>query len=503
MDGDDWLDQARAAREQFRTNVETLEERRGIEHDGEEPAIGAPSSRIQVPDAIPAEERLTDLGNARRFARQHRSRMRYCYPWSAWLWFDGKRWVKDSSGETERLAKDTVESLYLEAAELASEEERKALRRHAMKSESAGRIGSMIDLARSEQGVPVAVEEFDRDPWLFNVKNGTIDLRAGRLQEHSPDDLITRMSPVDYEPKATCPKFEAFLLRIMDGNLHLIAYLQRVVGYALTGLTSEHAFLIPYGAGANGKTTLTRSIEATMADYALSTPPETLMVKYGEGGASEDVARLCGARFVSSVETEAGRRLAEAKIKLLTGGDKVTARFLWGHFFDFYPQFKIWFATNHKPVIRGQEEAIWRRIHLIPFNVTIPKAERIPDYFEKVLAPELPGILAWAVVGCLKWQSDGLTPPDEVQKATAEYREEMDVVAAFIADRCSIGNQASARAGALYKAFREWCEEQGEKAMSGSLFGRHLEERGFTKQKDYKGVTRLGLELLDRSGGQP
>ena len=457
-----------------------------------------------APETIPPEERLTDLGNARRFVRQHQGSIRYCYQLSAWLHFDGKRWIRDESGEIERRAKQTVEDIYAEAAEIADEEERKELRKHAMKSESAGRIASMIDLARSEPGIPVAVEDLDQDPWLLNVENGTIDLRSGVRREHRGRDRITKLAPVSYNPDATCPKFLEFLATIFAEIRALIDFLQRAIGYSLTGLTSEQKLFLLHGGGNNGKTTLEKAIEATLGDYAEATPPETLMIRYGEGGGpSEDIARLRGARFVSSIESEEGRRLAEAKIKLLTGGDKVVARHLYGHYFEFRPTFKLWFATNHLPTVRGQDEAIWRRILRIPFNVTIAKAERVPDFFESVLRPELPGILAWAVAGCLVWQERGLEPPEEVLNATADYRHEQDFVAAFVADCCHVDVQLSARAGALYKAFKSWSEERGEKPMSGSMFGRRLEERGFTKQKDYRGTLRLGLELLDADRSQP
>jgi putative DNA primase/helicase len=330
----------------------------------------------------------------------------------------------------------------------------------------------------------------------LNVQNGTIDLRTGILHQHKPTDLITKLAPVEYDPGATCPTFEKFVARIMDENPNLILFLQRAVGYSLTGSIAEQVLFMLYGAGSNGKTTLELTLQAMLGDYAAAVAPETLMIRYRDGGeASEDVARLRGARSVFSNESDEGRRLDEPKIKLLTGGDKVVARHLYGHFFEFRPTFKLWFATNHLPTVRGQDEAMWRRILQVPFNVTIPKDERVPDYFEKVLRHELPGILAWAVAGCLLWQKHGLEPPQEVLQATADYRHEQDVVAAFIAERCRTGPTEREAAGPLYKAFREWSGERGDdKPMSHALFGRRLTEKQFTVEK-HGTKQRMGLSL--------
>jgi putative DNA primase/helicase len=442
---------------------------------------------------VSEEERFTDIGNARRFAREHAGAVRYCYPWESWLYFDGGRWTKDESGEVERRAKQTIEGMYAEAAGLIGDD-RKDLLKHALRTESAGRVTSMIALARSE--LPILVADLDRDQWLLNVSNGTIDLKSGALREHRAEDFITKIAPVDYDPEATCPKFEAFLHTVFAGRRPLIDFVQRVAGYSTTGVTSEQKLILEHGGGANGKTTLNQAIETAMGDYAQSTPPETLMIKYGDdGGPSEDVARLHGARFVSSVETADGRRLAESKVKQLTGGDKVTARYLYGHYFEFRPTFKLWYATNHLPTVRGQDEAIWRRILKIPFDVTIPEPERIPDYFEKFLAPELPGILTWAVVGCLLWQSEGLNPPDEVRKATSDYRNDQDVVGAFISDSCSTGPNERELAGRLYKGYRNWCDQLGEKPMTNQAFGRRLTDRGF-QALDSGGKWRIGIALI-------
>jgi phage/plasmid primase, P4 family, C-terminal domain len=264
----------------------------------------------------------------------------------------------------------------------------------------------------------------------------------------------------------------------------------------MTGKTSEQRMAVLHGTGNNAKTEFVRAIEAALGDYAMTTPVETLLTKHGDAGIPNDVARLCGARFVVASETEDGKRLAEGKIKQLTGGDLVSARFLHAEFFDFRPSFKLWVYSNFKPVIRGTDEAIWRRIDLIPFNATIPKEERIKDYFETVLRPELPGILAWMVAGCLEWQEKGLDQPPEVLAATAGYRAEMDVVAKFIGDCCVVGTDFEARAQPLYEAFLGWSEEQGhKKPMTLTAFGLRLETMGHGKRDLHGRVIRQGLAL--------
>lgn len=468
-----------------------------------EEAAAAAHQRADEGDTrtLPPEDHNTDTGNAGRFARMHAGAVRYCYQWKSWLYFDGRRWIKDESGEIEKRAKETVREMYAEANGRADDASRKLLVKWALKSESASGIAAMTRLAQSEPGIPVMVDEFDRDQWLFNVANGTIELKTGTLREHRPEDLLTKLAPAPYDAEATCPTFEAFLNVVMAGNANLIGFLQRAVGYSLSASIREQVIFIPHGFGKNGKSTFIEAIEKTMGDYALSTPPETLMVRFGDGP-TEDVARLCGARFVSAVESEDGRRLAESRIKQLTGGDKVSARFLYGHFFDFRPTFKIWYATNHLPTVRGQDEAIWRRIMKIPFNVTIPEKEREQDYFTKRLAPELPGILAWAVAGCLRWQAEGLNGPDEVRQATDEYRHEQDIVAAFIADRCLLDEHRREAPGRLYKAFADWCHEQGDKhVMTNTAFGRRLTEKGIRPEREAGGKRwRVGVSLFQEYG---
>jgi putative DNA primase/helicase len=435
---------------------------------------------------------LTDLGNAERFVRDHGEDVRYCYAWRKHLLWTGPRWQRDEVGGVHRLAKETVRSIYREASEEEDEERRKGLAKHARASESETRIRAMVELAKSE--IPASPDDLDAAAMLLNTSNGTVDLRTGELREHRREDLITKLAPVEYDPDAAAPAWEAFLERVLPGE-ELRTFVQRAVGYSATGDTSEQCMFIHHGPGANGKSTFQETIAAALGDYAMRTPTETLLVKRA-GGVPNDVARLKGARFVTASETEEGRRLAESLVKDLTGQDTISARFMWAEWFDFKPTHALHLSTNHKPEIRGTDPAIWRRIRLIPWAVTIPPAEQDKKLAEK-LRGELPGVLAWIVRGCLSWQREGLQAPEEVRQATKAYRAEMDVLAAFLADCCVRDDDEEAFAGELWGAWKLWCEETGEQAGSQKRFGGRLAERGFLNHRDSKTGRKVwsGLSL--------
>jgi putative DNA primase/helicase len=429
---------------------------------------------------------LTDLGNARRLVHRHGRNLRYCWLWRKWLVWDGKRWVKDDTGEVYRLAKETVSSIYQEAAEAPNDEARKELGKHATRSEAGARIKEMVDLARSD--VPVMPDELDASPDLLNTESGTIDLRTGELREHRREDLTTKIAPTTYRPDAAAPTWEAFLERVLPGE-DLRAFVQRAVGYSATGDTSEQCMFINHGGGANGKSTFQEAIAAALGDYAMRAPTEMLLAKRSDG-VPNDVARLKGARFVSASETEEGRRLAESRIKDLTGQDTITARFMKAEWFDFAPTHKLWLSTNHKPEIRGTDAAIWRRIRLVPWAVTIPPAEQ-DKKLPIALRHELAGILAWVVRGCLQWRREGLQAPDEVRKATGEYRAEMDVLAGFLVECCELDTGHWEYAKDLYECYKRWCDENGERPEPQRKFGGRLGERGF--QRDRGGSRGAGI----------
>jgi putative DNA primase/helicase len=422
----------------------------------------------------------TDTGNAERLVDRHGANLRYCHPWGKWLIYDGTRWHVDDRGAVVRLAKDAARSIFEEAKEAPSDAVANQLGKWASSSLSESKLRAMISLAQSEAGIPVLPDELDASPDLLNVLNGTIDLRSGKLREHRREDLITRVAPLEYDPDANALAWETFLQRVLPGE-ELRAFVQRAVGYSATGHTSEQCMFINHGGGANGKSTFQEALSAALGDYAMRTPTEMLLARRSDS-VPNDVARLKGARFVSASETEEGRRLAESRIKDLTGQDTITARFMKAEWFDFAPTHKLWLSTNHKPEIRGTDAAIWRRIRLVPWTVSIPPAQQDKKLPEK-LRSELPTILAWVVRGCLQWRRKGLQAPEEVRQATGNYRSEMDVLAAFLEEYCILRSDAMAFARNLYIAYKEWCEANGEPVEKQRRFGMRLTERGLRRQK--------------------
>jgi putative DNA primase/helicase len=448
-------------------------------------SIAASVSRY-TPASTLVTANLTDLGNAERLLATAGNDVRYVHAWKKWLIWDNTRWVLDNDGEIERRAVWAIRETYVAAAAVEDTKTRRRLVNHARKSESAGRIRAMVSLAANMLGVPVAVDALDANAWLLNCLNGTIDLRTGDLREHHREDLNTKLAPVAYDPAATCSIFDTFLGRIMDGNVELIHFIQKAVGYSLTGDTTEQVLFLLYGTGANGKSTLLEALRAMFGDYGRQTDFTTFLLRSGDS-VRNDLARLTGSRFVSAVEVEEGRRLSEAVVKQATGQDTISARFLFNEFFEFSPTFKVFLAANHKPQIRGTDHGIWRRIRLVPFQVCIPDAEQDRDLGKKLRA-ELSGILAWAVRGCLLLQHEGLTPPAEVCAATRGYREEMDTIGAFLADCCILEAGRTVTASILYLTYEDWCERGHETPLSQREFGRRLRERGLEPGKGSKGT---------------
>lgn len=439
----------------------------------------------------------TDAGNAERLVAHAGKDLWFIYVWDDWLYWDGTSWVRDNCGQVMRYALDTVRTTAAFAASMPEKEPRERLFKHAIRTESAGRLAAMVSLARPL--LHLRHDILDTHPFLFNVENGTIDLQKNALlREHLRSDLLTKRSPVPFVPAARCPTWEAFLYRVMDGNEDLVRFLQRAVGYSLTASTREQVLFLLYGSGANGKSTFMEVLRLILGDYAMQAEFSTFLKQDSEA-VRNDIARLVGARLVAAVETESGLPLAEALVKQMTGGDVVTARFLFKEYFEFRPTFKVWLAANHKPVIRGTDHGIWRRIRLIPFIVTIPENERDPDLGEKLKA-ELPGILAWAVKGCLDWQEQGLGVPEKVRSATAAFRDEMDVLGGFLTDLCAVEADATGKSAELYAAYKKWAEENGERVMSQKSLAMRLVERGFEPCKGALGA-RCWRGLRLRVGG--
>ena len=441
-----------------------------------------------------ADFRCTDLGNAELFAARYSDRLRYCPEFNAWLEWDGRRWKRDTTGAVYRYAGEFVRHLYADACNIADEKRRTELAKWAIRCEDRRKLDAMLALAKNLSAFVVSAEELDADAFALTVLDGTLDLRTGQLRPHQQSDLITRIAPVEFGVDCSSADLYKFLRRIFDDDSETIRFVQRALGYSMTGDTSEQVLFICHGTGANGKTTLLTLFQHCLGDYALSTPTDTLLAKREAGGIPNDVARLKGARFVGAQETEDGRRLAESRVKALTGGDKITARFMRAEWFDFDPTFKLWLSTNHKPEIRNADHAIWRRIRLIPFSVTIPDSEKDPHMLDTLKA-HAPAVLKWALIGCLDWQKHGLGIPESVAAATAEYRTDSDVLGVFVDDCCVLGEAFEIPAGRLYSEYRRWADENGQTVVNSTAFGRRMVERGFEKRRASSGLLYLGIGL--------
>lgn len=444
----------------------------------------------------------TDIGNAERLVHRHGHEIRYEVRRKRWHVWDGTRWAIDDRQAVQQMAKRTVRAILAEAKEAESKADQKDMVTWARQSEANSKIKALLERAQSESGIPITQEELDVDRFAFNCRNGTVDLHTGELLEHDRAQLITKLAPVDYDADAKCPLWLSILDRLFAGDQELIGYLQRAVGYSLTGDTREQCLHVLYGGGANGKSVFVETIAALLGEYAVEADFATFLEQQGTGPRN-DIARLAGARVVRSSELAEGKRLNESLIKALTGNATVSARFLYAEPFEFEPTFKLWFDTNHKPVVRGTDYAIWRRLRLIPFEVTIPEAERDESlkWPNSRLRDELPGILNWAIEGCLLWLESGLRPPAKVLMATDTYRVESDVLGAFIEECCELGGYEE-QASLLYRAYRKWAEDNGEYVLTNTAFGRRLEDRGITWRKSHGTKYREGLRLTMETSGR-
>jgi putative DNA primase/helicase len=442
----------------------------------------------------------TELGNSQRITNYFGNKIRYCGTWKKWLVWNEQygAWQIDDNGQVQRLAKETIKNMFREASKMVDSEERRNFVKWGLASESASKLQAMVRLAESGEGIAISPNDLDLNPWLLNCSNGTIDLRAGQLKDHDKSDLITKVIPVIYDPNAKCPKWLKFLDRIMGGNQDLISFLQRAVGYALTGDIREQCFFILHGDGANGKSTFIKTIGSLLGDYAQAASFETFLSKKQGNVVNNDIARMQGKRFISAVEAERGRTLAENIIKQVTGGDVITARFLYAEYFEFLPQFKIFLAANHKPKINCNDSAIWRRVKLIPFSEKISDVEKIKDLDEK-LKEELSGILNWSIQGCLDWQNEGLKTPVEVVSATKGYRKEMDTVSEFLNECCGLDANKKETPKTLYDAYKAMCELNGEKYLCLKDFGKSLNDKGFSTNRSNGKNWRVGIKLLNQN----
>jgi putative DNA primase/helicase len=417
-------------------------------------------------------EILSEDALALRFASNHGNRAKFVAAWGKWFFWDGARWREDRTLRALELARQVCRSASTECYGRRKEKEGITL-------SSAKTAYAIMNLARADPRLAATVEQWDVDPWSLNTPDGVVNLRLGELTPHRHDAYMTKITAV--APGGDYPMWSAFLHRVTNGDRELQTFLQLVAGYSLTGMTSAHALFFLYGTGANGKSVFINTLAGILGDYAVTAAIETFTASNTDRHPTE-LARLTGARLVIATETEEGRRWAEARIKTLTGGDKISARFMHKDYFEYMPQFKLLIAGNHRPALRNVDEAIRRRMHLIPFLVKIPPEERDEKLAEK-LQSEWPGILQWAIDGCLAWQAEGLSPPDAVRSATDEYLNAEDVLGEWLAERCVIRSGRCTSCSDLYGDFRQWVERTGEAAWTQKRFSQVLSERGFNKRR--------------------
>lgn len=420
-----------------------------------------------------------DMGNAERFVDLFGENVRYCYTEKKWYFYNSMRWSVDNLGVILRMADKCVEAmkaeakLYLQADEESGGDMAKAFEKHMKSSRSNKSKKAMLN--EIEHHLPILPIQMDRYKMALNTPSGIINLKNGDVKAHNPEYYFTKITSVDCAEAADCPRWLAFLDDIFAGDKDLIRYIQKAVGYSLTGSTAEQCAFFLYGTGRNGKSTFIDVIRDVFGDYAANIQPETIMVKSSQSNAiNSDIARLKGARLVTSVEPNEGVRLNEGLLKQLTGDDTVTARKLYSEEFEFKPEFKLWMATNHKPIIRGTDTGIWRRIHMIPFNVQIPE-DKVDKNLTHKLKAEMAGIFKWCIDGCLMWQREGLQMPAAVLKSVREYRREMDVISAFIEDKCTL--EGTVQASMLYAAYASWADSNNEYCMSNTKFSTELAKR--------------------------
>ena len=440
---------------------------------------------------LPQSPEFSEESFALQFAEQHKNDLRYVAKWKRWLHWDEKCWNFDDIGMVENFARNISRSFATEAMLL--------MPRAARSIASAKTPNAVLQLSRSDPRLAATVDQWDANSWLLNTPGGVVDLLTGQVRPHSHYDYCTKIAGVSPDWRKPTPAWDRFLSRVMGGDTELVSFLQRVCGYGLTGITREHALFFCYGTGTNGKSTFLNAISGCVGDYHHVASMQTFTATKSDSHPT-DLAGLVGARLVTAVETEEGKGWAEAKIKQLTGGDKISARFMRQDFFDFTPVFKLIIAGNHKPSLQSVDEAIRRRFHLIPFLVTIPKDERDDTLAEK-LKTEWPGILAWMIDGCLAWQRKGLNPPPAVLSATTAYFDAEDVMGAWLVEACFREPDAWGKSTELFRSYKAWAERAGEPPLSSKQFSQKLEARGFRKQHRNTGNVFLGLRVIPQMGG--
>lgn len=437
----------------------------------------------------------TDRGNGKRFADRHAKLMKYCNSAGRTYLWTGGYWEKDVMASVIELAQQMVHEMYIKAQALADEDERKKWTKFALQSQSLQRIRAMIEIARSDPRIACRLEDFDRNKEYINCRNCTVDITTGVSHAHRMEDMITKIVDFDYDQEAKCPAWRKHILDIMCGDVELAGFLQTVIGYALTGYTSEDKLFILYGSGANGKTTLFDTLKVLFKDYVCIATPGLLLATRNERHPVE-LADLYGARMVITSETNKGIRFDEAKIKSLTGRDWIKGRYLFKDFFEFMPTHTILLSTNNRAEIDEDTEAMWRRIAEIPFKAyfAIGAPGTIGDYCD-ILVKEGPGILNWVIEGAMEWRRHGLKIPDVVKRAVADYRHEQSAIERFIEECCEVAIGQSVKAAVFYGAYCTYCRRTGRTPETLTKFG-ELMTRKFDKVKTMNGAVYRGVGLV-------
>jgi putative DNA primase/helicase len=466
---------------------------------GKSPVLPAP----QNPDSGTEQDEFrygqTDLGNSERFIRLHARDLRYCMETSTWYIWSSTHWQVDKLKQVHQRAKATIKAMYAELAIEADDEKRKTFFKFIQKSESERSLYALVNLAKTDPRIAISVQSFDTQPHLLNALNGTIDLGIGELLPHRRDDLITKLCPVIYDPSATSEVWDQFLDDCTNNDPQLKSFVQRAVGSTLFGDSREQLIFMVIGPGKTGKSTFLAVILAILGDYAATADFSTFLKKdRTSGSASDDIASLAGARLVSSIEVEEGQKLAEALLKQLTGGDVIRARHLYQSSFEFKPQFTLWLVCNHAPLVKHDDDAIWRRILRLPFENVVPP-DKLNTNLKAVLTDVTttgPAVLAWAVRGYLEWQRIGPDIPASVQNATEQYKTDSNPLVDFVAEACVRDPTAFIKTAELRHAYDEWCRQNGEKvSLTRNQFAKALEELGFFPVNKSVGRSWEGVAL--------
>lgn len=435
---------------------------------------------------------LTDTGNAARLSFLHGDRLRWS-PAVGWLHFNGRYWEPTDDTVVMAFARDVPKQLVDQAAESDEPGLRSLLCGWAIESEEHSKIRSMVSLLRSEPGIRVEVDSLDKNPWLLNLENGTLDLKTGKLRNHNSGDLLTKLAGTSFDPDAQCPRWEQFILEVLDGEEDLANYLRRFCGYLLTGSTKEQCFLFLSGVGANGKGVFTETLARLMGDYGEPLSPSALLVKQGEQ--TNEIASLRGARYVFCSEVEPGKTLDTALLKALTGEDSMRVRFLYREFFTMKPCFKILYSANGMPKVRDSSYGFWRRCKHVPFNRTFSPDVRDAGLRGK-LEKELPGILNWCLSGLQEWLSGGLKEPGIVSAATREYRDDQSVIRAFLDDMTKKIPGHCVPLSELHEVYLDWAKKNGERTISNRVLKRELEQNGITTKRGMVGVLAENIGIV-------